>query len=179
MKKLFWEDVPNPKNCSWAQGVNFQQVRVSLGPLLPPPRAVVPALSVCLQWKSSPVHSIQRFPFPGPLDYALDVINMCQLFLSDVAEVTDGGLCQNTPGLGWEGFHLCLLWCPWSRGWAEGRDTNTSIRDKPGAGGEKMLFSLFKSSLFILLWEGDGFVWDKSQIQGPRVTNSESGLSRA
>ncbi|XP_041886849.1 leptin receptor isoform X3 [Corvus kubaryi] len=25
MKKLFWEDVPNPKNCSWAQGVNFQQ----------------------------------------------------------------------------------------------------------------------------------------------------------
>ncbi|NWV33377.1 LEPR protein, partial [Grantiella picta] len=25
VKKLFWEDVPNPKNCSWAQGVNFQQ----------------------------------------------------------------------------------------------------------------------------------------------------------
>ncbi|NWT20850.1 LEPR protein, partial [Vireo altiloquus] len=25
MKKLFWEDVPNPKNCSWAQGVNSQQ----------------------------------------------------------------------------------------------------------------------------------------------------------
>ncbi|NXD86102.1 LEPR protein, partial [Halcyon senegalensis] len=25
MKKLFWEDVPNPKNCSWAQGVNFQK----------------------------------------------------------------------------------------------------------------------------------------------------------
>ncbi|NWI02376.1 LEPR protein, partial [Tichodroma muraria] len=25
MKKLLWEDVPNPKNCSWAQGVNFQQ----------------------------------------------------------------------------------------------------------------------------------------------------------
>ncbi|NWW78876.1 LEPR protein, partial [Climacteris rufus] len=25
MKKLFWEEVPNPKNCSWAQGVNFQQ----------------------------------------------------------------------------------------------------------------------------------------------------------
>ncbi|NXB34193.1 LEPR protein, partial [Eulacestoma nigropectus] len=25
MKKLFWEDVPNPKNCSWAQGVNFHQ----------------------------------------------------------------------------------------------------------------------------------------------------------
>lgn len=44
---------------------------------------------------------------------------------------------------------------------------------------KKMLFSLFKSSLFILVWEGDGFVWDKSQIQGPRVTNSESGLSRA
>ncbi|NXF98769.1 LEPR protein, partial [Sakesphorus luctuosus] len=25
MKKLLWEDVPNPKNCSWAQEVNFQQ----------------------------------------------------------------------------------------------------------------------------------------------------------
>ncbi|NXA76845.1 LEPR protein, partial [Thryothorus ludovicianus] len=25
MKKLLWEDVPNPRNCSWAQGVNFQQ----------------------------------------------------------------------------------------------------------------------------------------------------------
>ncbi|NWX29443.1 LEPR protein, partial [Notiomystis cincta] len=25
MKKLFWEDVPNPKNCSWARGVDFQQ----------------------------------------------------------------------------------------------------------------------------------------------------------
>ncbi|XP_004483728.2 leptin receptor [Dasypus novemcinctus] len=25
MKKLFWEDVPNPKNCSWAQGINFQK----------------------------------------------------------------------------------------------------------------------------------------------------------
>uniref|UniRef100_A0A803TVY8 Leptin receptor n=1 Tax=Anolis carolinensis TaxID=28377 RepID=A0A803TVY8_ANOCA len=26
MKTLFWDDVPNPKNCSWAQGVNFQKV---------------------------------------------------------------------------------------------------------------------------------------------------------
>ncbi|NXD30220.1 LEPR protein, partial [Spelaeornis formosus] len=25
MKKLLWQDVPNPKNCSWAQGINFQQ----------------------------------------------------------------------------------------------------------------------------------------------------------
>uniref|UniRef100_A0A673V1Z4 Leptin receptor n=1 Tax=Suricata suricatta TaxID=37032 RepID=A0A673V1Z4_SURSU len=25
MKKMFWEDVPNPKNCSWAQGLNFQK----------------------------------------------------------------------------------------------------------------------------------------------------------
>ncbi|XP_036899071.1 leptin receptor isoform X1 [Sturnira hondurensis] len=25
MKKLFWADVPNPKNCSWAQGLNFQK----------------------------------------------------------------------------------------------------------------------------------------------------------
>ncbi|XP_043941505.1 leptin receptor isoform X2 [Protopterus annectens] len=25
MRKLFWEDVPNPQNCSWAQGVNFEK----------------------------------------------------------------------------------------------------------------------------------------------------------
>ncbi|MEE6494899.1 hypothetical protein FKM82_001896 [Ascaphus truei] len=25
MKKMFWKDVPNPKHCSWAQGVNFQK----------------------------------------------------------------------------------------------------------------------------------------------------------
>ncbi|OXB66631.1 hypothetical protein ASZ78_013890, partial [Callipepla squamata] len=25
MKKMLWEDVPNPKHCSWAQGVDFQQ----------------------------------------------------------------------------------------------------------------------------------------------------------
>ncbi|XP_037672418.1 leptin receptor [Choloepus didactylus] len=29
MKKLFWDDVPNPKNCSWAQGLNFQKVPLS------------------------------------------------------------------------------------------------------------------------------------------------------
>uniref|UniRef100_A0A8C8WX16 Leptin receptor n=1 Tax=Panthera leo TaxID=9689 RepID=A0A8C8WX16_PANLE len=28
MKKMFWEDVPNPKNCSWAQGLNFQKKMV-------------------------------------------------------------------------------------------------------------------------------------------------------
>ncbi|CAH2310941.1 leptin receptor isoform X2 [Pelobates cultripes] len=25
MKQMFWKDVPNPKYCSWAQGVNFQK----------------------------------------------------------------------------------------------------------------------------------------------------------
>ncbi|XP_053106518.1 leptin receptor isoform X2 [Hemicordylus capensis] len=25
VKNFFWDDVPNPKNCSWAQGVNFQK----------------------------------------------------------------------------------------------------------------------------------------------------------
>ncbi|XP_055978364.1 leptin receptor isoform X2 [Sorex fumeus] len=30
MKRLFWEDVPNPKNCSWAQGINFQKSGHSL-----------------------------------------------------------------------------------------------------------------------------------------------------
>lgn len=30
MKKLFWDDVPNPKNCSWAQGLNFQKSTDSL-----------------------------------------------------------------------------------------------------------------------------------------------------
>ncbi|KAM4022641.1 leptin receptor isoform 2-T2 [Anomaloglossus baeobatrachus] len=26
MKRLFWKEVPNPKYCSWAQGVNFQKI---------------------------------------------------------------------------------------------------------------------------------------------------------
>lgn len=61
-----------------------------------------------------------------------------------------------------------------------GRDANISSRDKPHPSGEtKRLFSLFQSSLFILMWEGGGFVWGKSQIQDPGVSNSESGLSRA
>jgi len=38
MKKLFWEDVPNPKNCSWAQGVNFQKVGIPWVLPLPLPR---------------------------------------------------------------------------------------------------------------------------------------------
>ncbi|KAJ6662613.1 hypothetical protein lerEdw1_011750 [Lerista edwardsae] len=25
LKNIFWDDIPNPKNCSWAQGVNFQK----------------------------------------------------------------------------------------------------------------------------------------------------------
>lgn len=30
LKSVFWGDVPNPKNCSWAQGVNFQKVRIKV-----------------------------------------------------------------------------------------------------------------------------------------------------
>ncbi|NXW62753.1 LEPR protein, partial [Eurystomus gularis] len=58
MKKLFWEDVPNPKNCSWAQGVNFQKPEtfehlflkhpevMSFEPLLLEPEVVLEDISV-------------------------------------------------------------------------------------------------------------------------------------
>ncbi|XP_061325669.1 leptin receptor isoform X2 [Pezoporus flaviventris] len=58
MKKLFWEDVPNPKNCSWAQGVNFQKPEtfehlfikhpeaMSFEPLLLEPAIVLEDISV-------------------------------------------------------------------------------------------------------------------------------------
>ncbi|NXQ86995.1 LEPR protein, partial [Nyctibius grandis] len=58
MKKLLWEDVPNPKNCSWAQGVNFQKPEtfehlfikpseaMSLEPLLLEPAIVLEDISV-------------------------------------------------------------------------------------------------------------------------------------
>ncbi|XP_010220132.1 PREDICTED: leptin receptor, partial [Tinamus guttatus] len=58
MKKLFWEDVPNPKNCSWAQGVNFQKPEtfehlfvkhpeaMSFEPLLLEPEIVLQDISV-------------------------------------------------------------------------------------------------------------------------------------
>ncbi|NXD10319.1 LEPR protein, partial [Nothocercus nigrocapillus] len=58
MKRLFWEDVPNPKNCSWAQGVNFQKPEtfehlfvkhpeaMSFEPLLLEPEIVLEDISV-------------------------------------------------------------------------------------------------------------------------------------
>ncbi|XP_036610058.1 leptin receptor isoform X1 [Trichosurus vulpecula] len=58
MKKLFWEDVPNPKNCSWAQGVNFHKPEtfehlfikctraVAFGPFLLEPEPVSEDLTV-------------------------------------------------------------------------------------------------------------------------------------
>ncbi|NWW91336.1 LEPR protein, partial [Rhynochetos jubatus] len=56
--KLLWEDVPNPKNCSWAQGVNFQKPEtlehlfikhaeaLSFEPLLLEPEIVLEDISV-------------------------------------------------------------------------------------------------------------------------------------
>ncbi|XP_054836521.1 leptin receptor [Eublepharis macularius] len=58
MKTLFWDDVPNPKNCSWAQSVNFQKPEtfehlflkhpeaLSFGPLLLEPEIVLEDISV-------------------------------------------------------------------------------------------------------------------------------------
>uniref|UniRef100_A0A7N5JLW5 Leptin receptor n=1 Tax=Ailuropoda melanoleuca TaxID=9646 RepID=A0A7N5JLW5_AILME len=64
MKKLFWEDVPNPKNCSWAQGLNFQKPEtfehlfikhtesVMFGPLLLEPETISEDISVDTSWKN-------------------------------------------------------------------------------------------------------------------------------
>ncbi|XP_044094329.1 leptin receptor isoform X2 [Neovison vison] len=64
MKKLFWEDVPNPKNCSWAQGLNFQKPEtfehlfikhtesVIFGPLLLEPETISEDISVDTSWKN-------------------------------------------------------------------------------------------------------------------------------
>ncbi|MEJ1282709.1 leptin receptor [Cricetulus griseus] len=64
MKKLFWEDVPNPKNCSWAQGLNFQKPEtfehlftkhaesVIFGPLLLEPEPISEEISVDTAWKN-------------------------------------------------------------------------------------------------------------------------------
>ncbi|XP_006862563.1 PREDICTED: leptin receptor [Chrysochloris asiatica] len=64
MKKLFWEDVPNPKNCSWAQGLNFQKPEtfehlfikhaesLAFGPLLLEPEAISEDISVDSAWKN-------------------------------------------------------------------------------------------------------------------------------
>ncbi|NXO04082.1 LEPR protein, partial [Rhinopomastus cyanomelas] len=58
MKKLFWQDIPNPKNCSWAQEVNFQKPEtfehlfikqpgaMSFEPLLLEPEIVLQDISV-------------------------------------------------------------------------------------------------------------------------------------
>ncbi|XP_029803619.1 leptin receptor [Suricata suricatta] len=64
MKKMFWEDVPNPKNCSWAQGLNFQKPEtfehlfikqtesVTFGPLLLEPETISEDVSVDTSWKN-------------------------------------------------------------------------------------------------------------------------------
>ncbi|XP_004431513.1 PREDICTED: leptin receptor [Ceratotherium simum simum] len=64
MKKLFWEDVPNPKNCSWAQGLNFQKPEtfehlfikhtesVTFGPLLLEPETISEDISIDTSWKN-------------------------------------------------------------------------------------------------------------------------------
>ncbi|KAM6217060.1 leptin receptor [Rhynchocyon petersi] len=63
MKKLFWEDVPNPKNCSWAQGLNFKKPEtfehlfikhtesLTFGPLLLEPETISEDISVDTLWK--------------------------------------------------------------------------------------------------------------------------------
>ncbi|EHB12302.1 Leptin receptor [Heterocephalus glaber] len=63
MKKLFWDDVPNPKNCSWAQGLNFQKPEtfehlftkhtgsVTFVPLLVEPETISEDLSIDMPWK--------------------------------------------------------------------------------------------------------------------------------
>ncbi|XP_071606002.1 leptin receptor isoform X1 [Heliangelus exortis] len=63
MKKLFWEDVPNPKNCSWAQGVNFQKPETlehlfikhpeakSFEPLLLEPEIVLEDIHLTKAWE--------------------------------------------------------------------------------------------------------------------------------
>ncbi|XP_024202154.1 leptin receptor isoform X2 [Pan troglodytes] len=57
MKKLFWEDVPNPKNCSWAQGLNFQKLKGS------------PKLCLCWPQDSGSYSSYQDDPtYSGQID---------------------------------------------------------------------------------------------------------------
>ncbi|XP_064416190.1 leptin receptor [Latimeria chalumnae] len=58
MRKLLWEDVPNPQNCSWAQGVNFQKPetlddlfvrphgKFAISPFLPATETVSEAFSI-------------------------------------------------------------------------------------------------------------------------------------
>ncbi|XP_017371278.1 leptin receptor isoform X1 [Cebus imitator] len=64
MRKLIWEDVPNPKKCSWAQGLNFQKPEtfehlfikhtesVTFRPLLLEPEAISEDISVDTSWKN-------------------------------------------------------------------------------------------------------------------------------
>ncbi|NXI47399.1 LEPR protein, partial [Galbula dea] len=86
MKKLFWEDVPNPKNCSWAQGVNFQKPEtleqlfmkppeaMSFEPLLLEPEVVLQELSVtkALRKEETPDFLVLDSMLTKPQDSAHD-----------------------------------------------------------------------------------------------------------
>ncbi|XP_036112164.1 leptin receptor [Molossus molossus] len=91
MKKLFWEDVPNPKNCSWAQGLNFQKPEtfehlfikhtesVTFGPLLLEPETISEDISVDTPWK----HKDEKSP-----------TTMVSLLLT-TSDLEKGSLCIN------------------------------------------------------------------------------------
>lgn len=32
MKKFVWKDVPNPNKCSWAKGLDFKKVKITIKP---------------------------------------------------------------------------------------------------------------------------------------------------
>ncbi|XP_045691454.1 leptin receptor isoform X1 [Phyllostomus hastatus] len=94
MKKLFWEDVPNPKNCSWAQGLNFQKPEtfehlfikhtesVTFGPLLLESETISEDISVDTSWKNkdqkapTPMVSL-LLTTPGPEKGSVCVNDQC------------------------------------------------------------------------------------------------------
>ncbi|RLW05782.1 hypothetical protein DV515_00004647, partial [Chloebia gouldiae] len=96
MKKLLWEDVPNPKNCSWAQGVNFQQPEtlehlfakhlepVSCEPLLLEAAMVLEDISITKTLgKEEPGHFLgTNSTFPTPQDSEWDSACSSSLFQS-------------------------------------------------------------------------------------------------
>ncbi|XP_060087950.1 leptin receptor isoform X2 [Heteronotia binoei] len=111
MKTLFWDDVPNPKNCSWAQSVNFQKPEtfehlflkhpeaLSIGPLLLEPEIVLEDITIHKPMKNEDKQDLLAVDslFATIQDVELDSACSSGHFNSDsiVAETSEGAAGQS------------------------------------------------------------------------------------
>ncbi|XP_066453771.1 leptin receptor [Eleutherodactylus coqui] len=112
MKQLFWKEVPNPKYCSWAQGVNFQKPDTLENlfmkhhqhlaydfPFILEPEAIFENLNIDKGWMKEDVDKVSIVDkLSADHDSACDSSNFSSCTYADepVASIYGDGLCQSS-----------------------------------------------------------------------------------